>query len=58
MLRGTQHGQLSQDCYSTENSNTMEALASRVAQNNFGGIADIVNNGEPVTVAQHGRPRS
>jgi prevent-host-death family protein len=35
---------------------TMKTLASRVVQNNFGGIADIVKSGEPVTVTQHGRP--
>ena len=34
----------------------MKTLASRVVQNNFGGIADIVKSGEPVTVTQHGRP--
>lgn len=34
----------------------MKTLASRTVQNNFGGIADIVKSGEPVTVTQHGRP--
>ena len=34
----------------------MKTLASRAVQNNFGGIADIVKSGEPVTVTQHGRP--
>ena len=33
----------------------MKTLASRIVQNNFGGIADIVKSGEPITVTQHGR---
>lgn len=34
----------------------MKTVASGEFQNNFGGIADLVKSGEPVTITQHGRP--